>query len=68
LGNDETTANGKLLGKQAKLWSAPQSIKSWEKTTNNIKAHSHSGPVIARSAAQSKFETESSALQSNPIL
>jgi len=48
--------NGNALGKQAKLWIAPQSFKSSPKTKNNIPALSHSRLVIARSAAQSKHE------------
>ena len=49
--------NGNALGKQAKLWIAPQSIKSLPIIINNITALSPLRPVIARSAAQSKFET-----------
>ena len=37
------------------FWIAPQSFKSWMKITNNITALSLSWPVIARSAAQTKF-------------
>jgi hypothetical protein len=34
--NVETITNGKALEKQAKLWIAPQSFKSWWKITDNI--------------------------------
>jgi hypothetical protein len=41
-----------------KLWIAPQSFKSCMMIPNTITALSPSGPVIARSAVQSKFETK----------
>ena len=47
---------------------APQSIKSWRMNTNNIKALSNSGSVIARSAALTIFKRQSIARQSNPKL
>ncbi len=41
----------------SKLLIAPQGFKSWRKITNNITAPTHSGPVIARSAAPNKIWT-----------
>jgi hypothetical protein len=48
--------NGHTLGKTNKIWIAPQSFKSCIKIPDDRTALTHSRPVIARSAAQSKFE------------
>jgi hypothetical protein len=52
---DETITNGKALEKQAKLWIAPQSFKSWWKITDNIIGFLHSHGLSLRVWFQKKW-------------